>query len=196
MVDKVYADKTVPDRVVADKVIADKVIADRVVADRVVQDSKLRVYECYNPNYSIATENGVIGFTPVRDDVTNEVFGVFDTGNKFFQKMLRRTDTDEKTGKETVRDSTPEELAAEIESTKAFRQCATSKTVGVKGIWLQEDRLKVLRARVGASAPSNTYESLTVDELKIIIEKRGGKYSPEAKKDELVRILTELKGGK
>ncbi len=149
-----------------------------------------KVYEAASGSYGIATDNGMLNFTPQKDDLTGLVFGTLDTGNKFLQTMVKQKKDDG-----TFRDSTAEELATIIEDSQQFKDCKVQKTVGTRGIWNRQDRLTSIQKREITKAKTMAFEELDEETLKLIIEKKGGKYAPEAKKDALVKLAVALHAG-
>lgn len=175
-----------------------------------------KIYQCDKPGYNLAIDQndnpwksetdetkqkviasaGVIQFHPVPEPLTNTVFGETASDNPVTLKRIQIVTTFDREGKILgTRDATPGEIEEIIEASKAFKDCTSHKTLGVRGIWDKNERQAQLRAEVGASSPASTavvFDKMSDPVLRLHIETKGGKYSPEATHEELVNIAVAL----
>ena len=151
--------------------------------------------------YNIPLDTGgSIEFTPSRDKVTGEYFGVFDSDSPNIQAACTReiVKNDKVVG---TRDSTAAELEAEVEKLPVYKEYIKARDLAVKnnrpitfrGIWPQKDRLDDLRKKVGVSTQQGSaYARLSDTELKALIELKKGACPANASHDKLVQIVEDL----
>ena len=143
-----------------------------------------------NPDETIIVGAGVISFSPETEKLTGLIFGRFNTGDP--NTLLRFNVKEVESGK--TRKITPPELAALIENSKSYQDCAAQNTMGVRGIWDKDKREAWLKTEAGAkdADPANVYDRLSDTLLKSNLEENKVSYPADADHKTLVDLNVQL----
>lgn len=191
----------------------------------VAQKRAGKIYQCNTPGYTLVIDNNDnpwtnvegdervvhgaanLTFNPVVEPLTGKVFSEIASDAPILAKKVQIVTFRDPDGKvRGTRDATPEEIEAFIENSKAYKDTAAHKTIGIRGIWLKTERQKQLQQEVGTPGgvtASSVYDRMSDPVLQLHIETEGGTYPIKSESEseaayhaKLVEVAVELESKK